>query len=376
MTVTCVNDAPVADDETFDGAARSATPRSIVDDPTDGSRPRSPAPQKTITGDILAGDTDVDGPPGLIVVTPGTFATDDGGTVVIEADGDFTFTPAAGTSCSDPSDFFDYTVSDGNPGTPGTDTGRVTITITGCVWYVDNDDRGQRGHLDGAVRHARAGGVRLGRRPHDLRLRRRRHDHRLHGGHRPQGRPAAARRGRARCRSAPTCSTPPTRRRARRSPTPAPTSSRSTTATSCAGIEVDPQGTGGGIAGAAGDTGGGTIDDVRIVDTGTAGTQPGLELDGTAGTFDVTDLRSTTAPRPPRPADRSACASTTPARSTSPRPARSRSPRRARAASRPRARALGAGSEFDSITVTGLGQRRRVARPAPPARRRFGTTSR
>ena len=56
------------------------------------------------------------------------------------------------------------------------------------------------------------------------------------------------------------------------------------------GFNVDPSGTGGGIAGASGDTGGGTIDDVRIIDTGTAGQQPALELDSTTGTFNVSDL--------------------------------------------------------------------------------------
>ena len=56
------------------------------------------------------------------------------------------------------------------------------------------------------------------------------------------------------------------------------------------GLNLDPQGTGGGIAGASGDTGGGTIDDINIVDTGTAGTQPGLELDATTGTFNISNL--------------------------------------------------------------------------------------
>jgi hypothetical protein len=60
------------------------------------------------------------------------------------------------------------------------------------------------------------------------------------------------------------------------------------------GLNIDPQGTGGGIAGSAGDTGGGTIDDVNIVDTGTFGTQPGLELDSTTGTFNISNLTVST----------------------------------------------------------------------------------
>jgi hypothetical protein len=119
----------------------------VVNDPSDGApatpdptdtAPVSDRPHKTITGDILAGDTDVDSP-GPLTVTPGTFSTNDGGTVTLQADGDFTFEPAPATSCTDTSDFFDYTVTDS--GSPAkTDTGRVTIALTGCVWYVNNDD--------------------------------------------------------------------------------------------------------------------------------------------------------------------------------------------------------------------------------------------
>ena len=90
VTVTCVNDAPVADDETFDGANGAIGNTSlVVNDPDDGA-PALSSPKKSISGDILAGDTDVDGP-GPLTVTPGTFATNDGGSVTIEADGDFTY---------------------------------------------------------------------------------------------------------------------------------------------------------------------------------------------------------------------------------------------------------------------------------------------
>ena len=103
MTVTCVNDAPVADDETFNGANSAVGNTAlVVNDPDDGAPDASSSPKKTITGDILAGDTDIDGP-GPLTVTAGTFATTDGGSVTIEADGDFTFHPAAATSCTDTS---------------------------------------------------------------------------------------------------------------------------------------------------------------------------------------------------------------------------------------------------------------------------------
>ena len=144
ITVTCVNDAPVADDETFNGndsAHGNTTMQSSTTQATTSRRPTNPHTE--IAGDILAGDTDVDGP-GPLTVTAGTFATNDGGSVTIEADGDFVFQPAASTSCTDASDFFDYTVEDsGSP--EETDTGRVTIAIAGCVWYVNNNASGNSG---------------------------------------------------------------------------------------------------------------------------------------------------------------------------------------------------------------------------------------
>ena len=138
VTVTCVNDAPVADDETFNGANGAIGNTSlVVNAPGDGA-PALSSPKKSITGDILAGDSDIDGP-GPLTVTPGTFATNDGGSVTIEADGDFIYINDPADNCADTSDFFDYTLEDS--GTPElTDTGRVTIAVAGCVWYVNNND--------------------------------------------------------------------------------------------------------------------------------------------------------------------------------------------------------------------------------------------
>ena len=73
------------------------------------------------------------------------------------------------------------------------------------------------------------------------------------------------------------------------------------------GFILDPQGTGGGIEGAAGDTGGGAIDDVRIIDTGTGALSPAWSSTRRAARSTSRSSRSTTAPRPARRADRSAC---------------------------------------------------------------------
>ncbi len=58
--------------------------------------------------------------------------------MTLEADGDFTFFPKAGTSCTDTQDQFDYTLADNDATDPETDTGTVKIDLANCVWYVDN----------------------------------------------------------------------------------------------------------------------------------------------------------------------------------------------------------------------------------------------
>jgi hypothetical protein len=296
VTVTAVNDVPVADDETFSGAGGAIGNTTLVVNDLDDAAPNPSHPKKTIAGDILAGDTDVDGP-GPLTVTPGTFATNDGGSVTIESDGDFTYHPAASTSCTDTSDFFDYTVADG--GSPElTDTGLVTIQIAGCVWYVSNTAAGNSGTasapFDTVAQAETASGANhavfvfssltaYGDNGYAMNA-----GERLLGEHEglvvdpDGGGPLAA-----------------------EALHPANAGAKPTlTATNAdvidlddgnevRGFVIDPQGTGGGIAGATGDASG-TIDDVDITDTGTAGSQPGLELDSTSGTFAVSNFTVST----------------------------------------------------------------------------------
>jgi Bacterial Ig domain/Bacterial cadherin-like domain/RTX calcium-binding nonapeptide repeat (4 copies) len=288
MTVTCVNDAPVADDESFAGAIGNTA--LVVNDPDDAA-PNPTHPKKTISGDILDGDTDVDGP-GPLTVTAGTFATNDGGSVTIQADGDFTFHPAASTSCTDTSDFFDYTVTDGHTPPPaGTDTGRVTIAISGCVWYVNNNDpAGNSGTsaapfdtLDQAEAASGANHTVFVFDGNNTSSGYGSNGYAMNAGERLIGEHEGLVVGADTLHPA--------------NPGAHPT----LTATAAdvidlddgnevRGLNIDPQGAGGGIAGTAGDTGGGTIDDVNIVDTGTTGTQAGLELNGTTGTFNISNL--------------------------------------------------------------------------------------
>ncbi|MEQ1652403.1 MAG: Ig-like domain-containing protein, partial [Hyphomicrobium sp.] len=117
IAVTPVNDAPVADDET--GTATEDTTLTV------------PA-----ASGLLVGDTDVDGNPLTVTqfsvagvagtFTAGSPAAIPGvGTLTINANGSYTFVPAANYNGAVP--VATYTVSDGNG---GTDTGTLTIAVT------------------------------------------------------------------------------------------------------------------------------------------------------------------------------------------------------------------------------------------------------
>lgn len=102
LTVNAVNDLPVAMDDVFGGTQDT-----------------------NITGNLLVNngggaDTDIDGD--TLSVTAQTISTAHG-SVVIAANGDFTYTPTVGYSGSDS---FNYTLSDGHG---GSDTGAVSLTL-------------------------------------------------------------------------------------------------------------------------------------------------------------------------------------------------------------------------------------------------------
>ena len=313
MTVTCVNDAPVADNETFNGNDSAHGNTTMVgNDPDDGApSPRPTTRRPTISGDILAGDTDIDGPGPQVVLSAGVNnpgsnvagaddgLTNDGGSVTVESDGDFIFQPAASTSCTDTSDFFDYRV--GDSGSPqGIDKGRVTIAIAGCVWYVNNNHTASPDNLGTAqapfntlVQAESASGdnhtvfvfdgdnsstgYNTGFAMNS--------GERLIGEH--EGLVVDQDGGGV-------TFTPDTLQAASSGAHPTLTDPAADVVelddgNELRGFNIDPQG-GGGIAGGALDTGGGTIDDVNVDDNGTAGTDPGLELNGARGTFNITDF--------------------------------------------------------------------------------------
>ena len=221
----------------------------------------------------MAGDTDVDGP-GPLTVTPGTFATNDGGSVTIEADGDFTFQPARLDELHGHLGLL--RLHRRGLGAGGTDTGTVTIAIAGCVWYVNNNASGNSGTsaapFDTLAQAETASGNNHTVFVFDGDNTSTGYDtgYQMNSGERLIGEHEGLVDPDRVAGSADTLH-------------PANAGAHPTlTATNedvvslddgneVRGFNVDPSGTGGGIAGASGDTGGGTIDDVRIIDTGTAG---------------------------------------------------------------------------------------------------------
>ncbi|HEX2094330.1 MAG TPA: Ig-like domain-containing protein, partial [Longimicrobiaceae bacterium] len=109
LTVEQPNQPPTSADDSFEAIGNVTVP--------------VPAPG------VLANDTDPDG--NTLTATAGTFPTANGGAVVLNADGSFTYLSAPGFTGSDS---FTYTATDGI----ATSTSTVTVAVPTRVWYVSN----------------------------------------------------------------------------------------------------------------------------------------------------------------------------------------------------------------------------------------------
>jgi VCBS repeat-containing protein len=286
LAVDGVSDAPTAAADSFDGIGNTGL--FVGSD-----RPAAQAGRE-ITGSVLTNDTDPDTPNASLVAVAETKATSGGGSVTIEADGNFSFQPDDG----DTTDSFTYTVSDGIASADGT----VTVTMTGQVWYVKNNqapggDGTSDTPFDTLAEAETASGA------SDTTFVFDGDDtttnlvtgYALDAGERLVGEISGLSLDPDGGGPLPTSVLHPGTAGAR--PTLTATGEDVVAlddGNTVRGLQLDPQGAGGGIAGAAGDTGGGTIADVRIIDTGAVGTEPGLELVATTGTWDVSDLSVTT----------------------------------------------------------------------------------
>ncbi|MDP1850498.1 MAG: Ig-like domain-containing protein [Solirubrobacteraceae bacterium] len=289
LTVDGVSDAPTAVADTFDAIGNTGLFVGTTRPATD--------PGKEITGSVLTNDTDPDTVYANLVVEPVTnAATTLGGTITIEADGNFTYHPDDGDTAA--TDTFTYRVCDNSPcnsGTVANATGTINLVLSGQVWYVRNNQA--------------AGGDGTSDTPFDTLLEAEsasqtgdtvyvfdgnntttnlntgyvmEASERLIGESRPLSLDPDG------GGSLPTSSLFP----GNAANVPTLTASNEDVVVLAAGVTVDgftldPSGTGGGIAGGAGAGGGAagdvTVARVDVVDTGTAGTQPGIEMDGTTG---------------------------------------------------------------------------------------------
>jgi VCBS repeat-containing protein len=124
MTITGVNDAPTAVDNSYGGVVGNTT--AMIGTTSTG-------PTVALTGSVVrANDTDPDDATSSLTAT--LVATTTGADVTLNADGSFTYVPPAGVEST--TDTFTYTVTDpaGLVSAPAT----VTLTITAdVVWYVD-----------------------------------------------------------------------------------------------------------------------------------------------------------------------------------------------------------------------------------------------
>jgi len=113
ITVTPVNDPPLAIDDIKSTNENTAVTGNVLTDGTDDS---------DVDGNTL---TITEFKIGTVSYNPGTTASIPGvGTIVVNTNGSYTFTPAAGYTGAVPA--IDYTISDGNG---GSDVGRLSITV-------------------------------------------------------------------------------------------------------------------------------------------------------------------------------------------------------------------------------------------------------
>lgn len=124
VTVTPVNDPPVVTGESFQTISNTRL-RVAATDPG----PDADGPYVFAAGNLLANDSDPDGPAAL-TTSLGTATA--GAVVVVNADGTFSYTSPAGRTADDS---FTYNVSDGDVSVLGT----VTISFLERVWYVRNN---------------------------------------------------------------------------------------------------------------------------------------------------------------------------------------------------------------------------------------------
>jgi hypothetical protein len=269
------------------------------------TRPASEA-GKEITGSLLANDTDPDTPQASLVAEPVVnAATTRGGTITIESDGNFSYQPPVGVTGA-PADTFTYRVCDASPcnaATVSNATAVLSLPIDNQVWYVRNNaPAGGDGTSDGPfdtlaeAETASSAGDSVyvfdgDNTPTNLDT-----GYLMEANERLVGEHA----GISLDPDGPGPLTLQNLHPGSAGAYPTLTTTAAEDVVSLAsgatldGFTIDPGGSGGGIGGGPGAGGPAaanvTIANANVVDTGTAGTQAGLDLNGTTGTNNVSNL--------------------------------------------------------------------------------------
>jgi VCBS repeat-containing protein len=120
VSLTVVNDAPVAVNDTYSTAVGNTELRVGL---AAGS-----TPAVLVSGSVLGNDTDANGDSLTAVLVSGPAH----GSLTLNANGSFTYTPAAGYTGADS---FTYKANDGSL---DSNVATVSITLTNKVWYIDS----------------------------------------------------------------------------------------------------------------------------------------------------------------------------------------------------------------------------------------------
>jgi VCBS repeat-containing protein len=294
ITINGISDAPTAVADSFDAIGNTGLFVGTT-------RPANQAGRE-ITGSLLANDTDPDTPQASLVVEAVTnVATTQGGSITIESDGNFTYQPDdVDTGITDT---FTYRVCDASPcnsSTVANATGTLSLPIAGQVWYVRNSqpaggDGTSDTPFDTLAEAEAASGTGDTTFVFDGTNTTTNLDtgYAMNSGERLIGESRPLSLDPDGGGPLPTSSLFPGTSGAQ----PTLTASNEDVIVLASnvlvdGIDVDPSGTGGGISGSAG-TGDVTVNNVNVTDTGTAGTQPGIEMDGTTGVNRFTSVTVT-----------------------------------------------------------------------------------
>jgi VCBS repeat-containing protein len=284
ITINGISDAPTAVADSYDAIGNTGLFVGTT-------RPAAQA-GKEITGSVLSNDTDPDSPQANLVAEPVTNApTTLGGTITIESDGNFTYHPD--DADVGVTDTFTYRVCDASPcnsGTVANATGTLSLPLTGQVWYVrNNEPAGGDGTSDtpfdtlAAAEAASGTGDTVFVFDGNNTTTNLDTGYAMNSGERLIG------------QSQPLSLDPDGGGPLGTSPLHPGTAGAQPTLTASNedvvalasnvlvdGLDLDPSGTGGGFSGGAG-TAAVTVQNANVTDTGTLGTQPGIELDGTTG---------------------------------------------------------------------------------------------